>query len=119
MDLGDWEGMLYTDIDARFSHVLGQRERDPLHTRAPQGESPMDVAKRALPAMDEIAVRHCDEQVLVVAHGITLAVILCVARGIPLEQLYEHIPQNATLLYMPWKAPRYMDELIRQNYSVV
>lgn len=119
MDLGDWEGMHYTDIDAGFSHVLARRERDPIHTRAPQGESPMDVARRVLPAVDEIAVRHCGESVLVVAHGITLAVILCVAQRIPLQHLYEHIPLNATLLQIPWKPPRYAGELIRQIYSVV
>ena len=95
MNLGTWEGMLSDEIKAQFPQELVARARDPLNTRAPQGESPMEVEKRVIPAVDEIAAKHREESVLIVAHGISLAVIICHAQGIPLDHVYEYIPDNA------------------------
>lgn len=103
MDLGMWEGMLYDDIRMQFPHEFSQRARNPMSTRAPCGESPMDVAERVIPAMDEIAARHAGESVLIVSHGISLAILACHARGIPLDQVYEHVPENAKLYHVKWK----------------
>jgi len=94
MNLGAWEGMLSAEIQAEFSHELMERERDPLNKRAPQGESPKDVADRGVPAMNEIATKYPDQSVLIVAHGIPLALMACYAQGISVENVYENIPHN-------------------------
>lgn len=119
MHLGDWEGMLFEDIQAGYPQKLLERARDPWNTNAPGGESPAQVAERVRFAMNEIAARHRGESVLIVAHGISLAVILCQARGFPLEMLYEHIPGNAELCQVEWGTPQYAGEWIGGNYSVV
>jgi broad specificity phosphatase PhoE len=103
MDLGLWEGMLYDDIRTQFPQEFAQRARDPMNMRAPCGESPLDVAERVLPAMDEIAARHPGEPVLIVSHGISLAILACHARGVPLDCVYEHVPDNAKLYHVKWK----------------
>lgn len=103
MNLGAWEGMLSEDIRAQFPQELMMRDQDPLHTPAPQGESPLDVAARVYAAMDDIAARHRGESVLIVGHGVSLAVIVCRAQGIPLERVYEHIPENAKPYRVEWK----------------
>ena len=105
MDLGVWEGMLYEDIRSRFPGEYALRSHDPMYTRAPCGESPMDVAERVIPVMDEIAARHPGESVLIVSHGISLAILACHARGIPLDNVYEHVPENAKLYHIEWKIP--------------
>jgi broad specificity phosphatase PhoE len=105
MDLGVWEGMLHEDILTQFPREYAQRARDPMHTQAPCGESPMDVAERVIPVMDEIAARHPGESVLIVSHGISLAILACHARGIPLDNVYEHVPENAKLYHIEWKIP--------------
>lgn len=119
MDLGDWEGMPSEEIKDRFPKELAERVRDPMNTRAPGGESPKEVAKRVIAAVDEISVRHCGEPVLIVAHGISLAVILCLARGIPLDHIYEYVPDNAKLCHVEWKTPVSIGEVIREEYYVV
>ena len=119
MNLGDWEGMLFEDIQAGYPRKLLERARDPWNTSAPGGESPAQVAERVNSAVNEIAARHRGETVLIVADGISLAVILCQARGFPLERLYEHIPANAELCQVEWGTPLYAGEWIRGNYSVV
>jgi broad specificity phosphatase PhoE len=102
INLGAWEGMLSEDIEAQYPQELTERKRDPWHARAPGGESPREVAERVRAAVDEIAERHRGEAVLIVAHGLSLAVIICHAGNIPLEQVYEHIPENARLQRVQW-----------------
>jgi broad specificity phosphatase PhoE len=105
MDLGEWEGMLSDEIRTRYPQELGERARNPLTTPAPQGESPLQVVKRVIAAVDEIVMRHCDGSVLIVAHGISLAVITCLARGIPLDELYDNVPDNAKPYTVQWETP--------------
>ena len=93
--LGDWEGLLSAEILARYPHELEERQRDPLHARAPGGETVAGLALRVLAAAQEIAAHQPDAQVLIVAHGVALAVILCQAAGVPLAEVYQHIPDHA------------------------
>jgi broad specificity phosphatase PhoE len=116
MDLGDWEGMLSDEIKDQFSRELAARARDPLNTRAPHGESPRHVATRVIAAVDEIGRRHLGESVLIVAHGISLAVIQCFAHGIPLDKVYEYIPGNAKLCHVEWKSPLHAGALIHPEH---
>jgi alpha-ribazole phosphatase/probable phosphoglycerate mutase len=53
--------------------------------------------------VEEIAARHPAESVLIVSHGISLAVLVCHAGGIPLDRVYEYVPENAKLYQVKWK----------------
>lgn len=103
INLGRWEGMLSDEIERQYPQELLERQRDPFHARAPGGESPQEVAERVLAAVTEIAARHPGASVLIVGHGISLAVIICHAQGIPLERVYDHIPENAVPQRVYWK----------------
>jgi broad specificity phosphatase PhoE len=105
MHLGDWEGMFSEEIRARYPHELDERARDPIHTAAPGGESPVQMAARVVAAANEIGIRHCGETVMLVAHGVSLAVLTCLSLGIPLEKLYQYVPENAKLFRIEWKIP--------------
>jgi broad specificity phosphatase PhoE len=109
IDLGDWEGMLSDEIKARYPQALSERAHSAITARAPRGESPLDVAHRVIEAMNEIAMRHPRENVLIVAHGISLAIITCFAQGIPLERVYECVPVNATLGHVEWRISKPMN----------
>jgi broad specificity phosphatase PhoE len=102
MNLGAWEGMLSGEVEAQYPRELEERTRDPFHSRAPDGESPRDVAERVVAALDEIAAKHPNQSVLIVAHGLSLAVVICHAQGIPLNKVFEHIPENAKLYRVTW-----------------
>lgn len=102
INLGVWEGMLSEDIQAQYPQELADRARDPFHTPAPNGEAPSEVAERVLQAVNEIAESHRDESVLVVAHGVSLAIIICHAEGFPMEDVYQHIPDNAKPHRIDW-----------------
>jgi broad specificity phosphatase PhoE len=101
---GAWEGMLHADILAQYPQEWAARQADPLHGRPPGGESVAEVAARALAAAGDIARAHPEGPVLIVSHGLTLAVLLCMARGLPLETARDHIPENATPIYIKWES---------------
>jgi broad specificity phosphatase PhoE len=99
---GEWEGQLVTEIIVRYQRAWAAREIDPLGARAPGGESVAEVAARAAEAADAIARRHPGGIVLVVSHGLTLATLLCRARGRPLSEAYQAIPENAVPEAIGW-----------------
>lgn len=103
INLGVWEGMPSDEIEQLYPHELAERARDPLHAQAPQGESPLGVSRRVTAAVDDIAARYPGESVLIVAHGVSLAVIICHAQRIQLEKVYEHVPENAKPCRVRWK----------------
>ena len=102
INLGVWEGMPSDEIEAKYPQELAERARNPFNTRAPDGESPREVAGRVLSVVNEIASKHPNESILIVAHGISLAVIICHSEGFPTEDVYQHIPDNAQPYHVQW-----------------
>ncbi len=106
INLGAWEGMLADDIVAQYPAQMAERAQNPFDTRAPNGESLREVAERVLAATNEIVKEHQDESILLVAHGVSLAVIACYAEGFRLEDVYQHIPDNAKPYHAVLAAPK-------------
>jgi broad specificity phosphatase PhoE len=77
MNLGAWEGMLSSDIEVQYPYEIEKRKKDPLHAHTPNGESLLEVSGRVIEAINEITSKHPDRSVLVVSHGVSLAVIIC------------------------------------------
>jgi broad specificity phosphatase PhoE len=117
MNLGVWEGMRSDEIKVCYPLELAERARDPLNTCAPKGESPRQVAKRVTAAADEIGRIHCGESILIVGHGISLAVLICLSQGISLEKIYEYVPANAKLLSVEWALSENVLEFSRWQSS--
>jgi len=104
INLGAWEGMFSGEIEAQYSRELTERVRDPFNTRAPQGESPSDMMERVVVAVNDIAEEHTDESVIIVSHGVSLAIIICHTQGLPLNEVYEHVPENAKPYRVEWNS---------------
>ena len=107
---GDWTGKNYRTIVTLFGDPLARQTdpgkadgvRDTVHARAPGGESVAEVAARLALAADDIAAAHPDQAVLVFSHGLAGATLYCQSLGIPLEQVYSHIPANGGVLGVHW-----------------
>lgn len=75
MSIGEWEDMPFRELVDRHDFI--NRATSDIHHAAPQGESIARVAKRVTAAMEYIDAQHgADETVLVVSHGVALAVAL-------------------------------------------
>lgn len=92
---GDWEGKLFSEIRKDYSEILQRRRRDPLGTAPPGGETVSQVRERVLAAMADILKRHPAEKVAIVSHGLALALIKVHFRNLPIESVWDHIPDNA------------------------
>jgi len=100
--LGEWEGMLFEDIKAQYPREWQARQEDPLNARPPGGEALVEVAARAWTAADDLARIYAGSNVIVVAHGLSLAVIRVRALGLPLSVAYEHVPENGRPERVDW-----------------
>ena len=81
MNFGDWEGLTYAEIQERDLHSLTAWETDPVHIPPPGGETVSQVASRVQSSLGAISRVHQDKTVLLVAHGGSLRVLLCLALG--------------------------------------
>jgi len=100
---GAWEGMLVSQVSELSTEAMRQRREDPLYSRAPGGESLMEVAARLSSVADDIAGAHPLGPVLVVTHGLASAILLCLANQWPLQEAYDRIPNNAAAQVIHWK----------------
>lgn len=73
-NLGDWEGRTFNSLKVE-DDILQKLVTDPSFT-APNGESQLLVKKRIVTAIDEVVNRHPKQNVVIVAHGVTLAIAL-------------------------------------------
>lgn len=101
---GQFEGMLFSEVVAKFEDALTDRSRNPVHSRLPGGESVAELAARVKECLNEIACLKIHKPVLVVAHGLAIATILCMARDYPMETVYSRIQGNATAEVVEWNA---------------
>lgn len=96
---GAWEGQT---LDPDKSLEMRSLYADPLNAHAPGGETLAQVAARTAQALDEIASKFPDNHVLVVAHGVSLGVIICQAEGYPLGLAGQNRPENCTARIVTW-----------------
>ncbi len=99
---GEWEGKLGSDVERLYPTEWAARERDPLNARPPGGESVTEVAARVWAAADDMAHAHPAGLIVVVSHGLSLATLVCRARGLPLGQAYSVIPPHARPEVIEW-----------------
>jgi len=104
INLGEWEGQLGAEIPLLYPREWEERQRRPLDSHPPGGESVLDLAQRALPFFEEICARHPGGDLLVVSHGLLLGVYLCHVLRLPLEQSYARIPENAHPIFVEFGA---------------
>ncbi|MDP2948876.1 MAG: alpha-ribazole phosphatase [Chloroflexota bacterium] len=82
MDFGSWEGLTYDQIRERWPNCLAAWQADSLHVAPPGGETLRQVADRVKAVVDKIGCAHGDQTVLLVGHGGSLQVLLCLALGL-------------------------------------
>ncbi len=102
INMGEWEGKLGVDIPALYPCEWANRLRYPCESHPPGGESLIDLSKRVVDVIIELSRNYPDAPILIVSHGLALAVLLCHAWAIPLEQAYDHIPKNARATWLDW-----------------
>lgn len=77
IDYGEWQGMKKEEVPEKWPELDKQWRQDPFGVTFPNGESLLEVQKRALAAVDEIRKDAQGKAVAVCSHRVLLKAIFC------------------------------------------
>lgn len=93
LDIGDWEGLNWDEIQQRWPELWQARLADLVNVAPPGGESLLQMAQRVRPVIHGLIEKHSGEEIAIVAHGGVNRVVLLDAIGAPLSNMF-HIEQS-------------------------
>lgn len=89
LNFGSWEGMDYYEIQSKHPIVLTEWQENILKTAPPGGESLEQLAKRVQVVYEHIISIDLKDEILIVAHGGVLQVLLCYALNLPFQNYWQ------------------------------
>lgn len=93
IDFGDFEGMAYDDIAARYPDLYRQWMEASTAVQFPGGESFATMRLRVLRGFDAVLGAHAGETAVVVSHGGAIRAIVARALGMAGEDIF-HLAQD-------------------------
>jgi len=97
MGVGEWEGLLVSEIDQKYPGQYDIWRTAPTRIRLKGGELFTDTQQRAWKTFWEIVKKHEGKNVLIVSHMMCISSILLTIAGIPLDEIWQHPIGNAAL----------------------
>ncbi len=91
---GEWQGLLISEIRARYADAIRLRMIDPRSVVPPGGETTSQVMERVVAAIEDIRPKYFGQTVAVVSHGFAIACLLTHYRNLPIERVWDLIPGN-------------------------
>ncbi len=95
IDHGDWTGLTLSDIAQRSPDLMTPGQVRPDALALSRGELPAAVYRRASAALVDLLDVHAGTSVVVVGHGVTNALLCCVAAGFDIARFPECPQPNA------------------------
>jgi broad specificity phosphatase PhoE len=93
IDFGDFEGMAYDEIAARYPDLYRQWMEASTTVQFPGGESFATMRLRVLRAFDALSAAHAGETAVVVSHGGAIRAIVARTLGMAGEDIF-HLAQD-------------------------
>jgi broad specificity phosphatase PhoE len=100
IDQGEWQGLLVSEIERRYTQEFQARRDNPLAAAPPGGETARQVQERVLEAVYEILGRHPGGTVGIVSHGFALALVRVHFLGLPIQRVWELVPNNGEIIVL-------------------
>jgi alpha-ribazole phosphatase len=88
IDFGDFEGMMYEDIQKQYPEAFDCWMSHPAEAQFPNGENFADLGRRVNGALDSLLSRHRNESIAIVAHSGVIRVLIGQALSIPSDQIF-------------------------------
>jgi alpha-ribazole phosphatase/probable phosphoglycerate mutase len=88
IDFGDFEGLLYDEIAARYPEVYREWMENPTEVRFPNGECFLEMRERVMRAFELLLARHDGQTVALVSHGGVNRIVIAWALRMPDECLF-------------------------------
>lgn len=97
LSFGDWEGLTYQQITARWPEESHKLFTAPDELEIPNGETFQALQKRALSKINELCKEHVDQTIGIFAHGAINKTILAGLMHIPLHYLWSLRQDNTAV----------------------
>jgi broad specificity phosphatase PhoE len=88
MGFGEWEGLTRNEVSARFPTLYQAWAETPHLAVVPGAETLADVRARVLAGLECLRGAHDGETICLVAHGISIRVLILEALGLGLDRLW-------------------------------
>jgi len=125
LSFGEWQGLTYQEIGERDPEALAAWNRDRVNCRPPGGESLGAMAARVRALLDDVRRDYRDGTVVLVSHGGTIRIILCVLLGHPLADYWQFAVDNTAIaeievhtlgpVVVRWNDAHHLRQLHRQD----
>jgi len=89
INVGEWQGMLSTDIERDFADQLKTYYEHPSQFKPTSGESFFQLKERVLRAIEDIAAAHPNGHVLIVTHGVVKKCLINHFSGAQLDLMWD------------------------------
>lgn len=76
INFGDWQGLTLREVEERHNNEYFVWRKTPHLSTIPKGESLVAVQERAMNFIQELHKKHVEENILLVAHGVVIKVII-------------------------------------------
>ncbi|MBC8507673.1 MAG: alpha-ribazole phosphatase [Anaerolineales bacterium] len=96
-NFGQWEGMTYAEIEQSDPEAVKAWHEDLLNFSPPGGETPLQLSRRVTSFYDEIQTKHSDQTLLLVAHGGSLQILICLLLDIPIGKFWQFNLEHCSL----------------------
>ena len=98
LNFGDWEAMLFSDIEARWPGLIDEMYLRPHLVKVPNGESFKDLQDRAWAGLEEFLNVNDEEEILLIAcHGGTIRTLLCKLLDISISHCWNFSQGNTAI----------------------
>ena len=102
IDFGDFEGLPYDEIAARYPAIYRHWMESPTEVQFPNGESFTEMRLRVLRAFEAIRRRHEGHTVAIVTHGGVIRIVLARALEMPDHCLFRLAQDYAAMNLLVW-----------------
>ena len=98
LNFGDWEAMLFSDIESRWPGLIDEMYLRPHLVKVPNGESFKDLQDRAWAGLEEFLNENDEEETLLVkCHGGTIRTLLCKLLDISISHCWNFSQGNTAI----------------------
>ena len=97
LNFGDWEAMLFSDIEDRWPGLIDEMYLRPHLVKVPNGESFKNLQDRAWAGLEEFINVNNEETLLIACHGGTIRTLLCKLLDISISHCWNFSQGNTAI----------------------
>ena len=103
IDFGLWEGLTYAEIAARWPDLAERWLTDPARVTVPGGEPFSALSGRIRRFLQNLSKEGSARNVLIVAHGGSIAALMMEVLGKPVSDFFKLLPALASIQKVDWR----------------